>query len=247
MATVDADFFEIVEAEVQGAPMRVFKNAPPSLRAIWDLSALHGDAPYLVYEGRRWSYAEAHDRVAAVAAHLVGLGVGKGDRVAIAMRNLPEWALAFWAASSLGAVIVPLNAWWTGPELEYGLTDSGTKIAVMDAERYQRLTEHFANCPDLKRVYVSREAEEIAHPYVAKLESVLGGPNDWAKLPDQAPPAIATDGAANRSAAATTCVTAPSAIPSWSTAAWSTRSPRHTAARASACAISRPSTRPALR
>ena len=51
-------------------------------------------------------------------------GVRKGDRVAIIMRNLPEWSVAFWAASLVGAIVTPLNAWWTGPELEYGLTDA---------------------------------------------------------------------------------------------------------------------------
>ena len=42
------------------------------------------------------------------------LGVAKGDRVAIAMRNFPEWSIAFWAATAAGGVAVPLNAWWTG-------------------------------------------------------------------------------------------------------------------------------------
>jgi long-chain acyl-CoA synthetase len=62
----------------------------------------------------------------------------------------------------LGAIVTPLNAWWTGPELEYGLVDSGAKIAFVDAERLERIAEHLVNCPDLKRVYVSRSADEIA-------------------------------------------------------------------------------------
>lgn len=61
-------------------------------------------------------------------------GVRPGDRVAIAMRNYPEWVLAFWAAARLGAVLVPLNAWWTGPELAYGLSDSGAKLLVADGD-----------------------------------------------------------------------------------------------------------------
>ncbi|MDB5445292.1 MAG: fadD, partial [Phenylobacterium sp.] len=79
---------------------------------------------------------------------------------------------------------------WTGLELDYGLTDAGAKVAVMDAERYERLAEHLPNCRELKRVYVSRASEEIAHPQVTLLESVLGGPNDWKNLPDQPPPAV---------------------------------------------------------
>ncbi|HEX3365429.1 class I adenylate-forming enzyme family protein, partial [Phenylobacterium sp.] len=121
--------------------------------------------------------------VAAFAHELKFQGVEKGDRVALAMRNLPEWPVAFFAATNLGAIVTPLNAWWTGPELEYGLVDSGTKVAILDAERFERLTEHLHNCPDLKRVYVSRAAEEIAHPLIARLESVIGTTSDWAALP----------------------------------------------------------------
>jgi len=106
------------------------------------------------------------------------------------MRNLPEWVVSFYAAISLGAVVTPLNAWWTGPELEYGLTDSGTKVALMDAERYERMTEHLPNCPALVRVYVSRAREEIAHPLVTTLEDVIGTPGAWKDLPDKPiPPA----------------------------------------------------------
>ncbi|HLM64569.1 MAG TPA: AMP-binding protein [Acidimicrobiales bacterium] len=139
------DLFAIEEREVDGRPLRVFTNAPPSLRTIWQLSAGHGDATYLVYEGERTSYAEAHTQVAALAHHLAGsLRVTKGDRVAIAMRNYPEWVVAFWAAAAVGAVVVPLNAWWTGPELAYGLTDSGAKVLVADGERLERLGPHLA-------------------------------------------------------------------------------------------------------
>ena len=44
----------------------------------------------------------------------------------------------------------------------------------MDRERLERMTEHLPNCPDLVRVYVSRETDEIAHPRVTKLEAVIG-------------------------------------------------------------------------
>jgi long-chain acyl-CoA synthetase len=181
---------EVAEETIGGVTMKVWKNQPPTLRAVADMAKAHGDKVFLVYEDERITFEAFHRAVAAFAIELQKQGVVKGDRVAVIMRNLPEWVVAFYAAASIGAIVTPLNAWWTGPELEYGLTDSGTKIAVMDAERHERLSEHFANCPDLKRVYVSRDPDEIAHPYVTQLETVLGAPNDWAKLPDQPIPPV---------------------------------------------------------
>ncbi len=184
---------EIEEKVIRGVSMKVWKHAPPSLRAVVEAGRAHGERIFLVYEDERVSFEAFYRAVSAFARELQAQGVTKGDRVAVIMRNLPEWVVAFYAAASLGAIVTPLNAWWTGPELEYGLTDSGTKVAVMDAERYQRMVEHFPNCPDLVRVYVSREVDEIAHPWVTKLEDVLGGANDWAKLPDQPLPAVEID------------------------------------------------------
>ena len=92
-----------------------------------------------VYEDARVTYAANYRAIATLANRLVALGVGKGDRVALAMRNLPEWPVAFFAATAIGAIMVPLNAWWTGPELEYGLKDSGAKVLIVDDERHQRL------------------------------------------------------------------------------------------------------------
>jgi long-chain acyl-CoA synthetase len=72
------------------------------------------------------------------------------------MRNLPEWPVAFWGAVLAGAIVTPLNAWWTGQELEYGLTNSGHSLAIVDVERYERIREHIDNCPELRKIYVSR-------------------------------------------------------------------------------------------
>jgi long-chain acyl-CoA synthetase len=184
---------EMAEETIRGVALKVWKNQPPTLRDVAEMAKTHGDKVFVVYEDERVTYDAFHRAVAAFAAELQAQGVVKGDRVAVIMRNVPEWVAAFYAAASIGAIVAPLNAWWTGPELEYGLTDSGTKVAVVDAERYERLAEHLPNCPDLKRVYVSREPDEIAHPYVSKLEAVLGGPNDWASLPDRPIPPVAID------------------------------------------------------
>src|SRR5438105_223462 len=138
--TAPGQFFEMEELDVRGVHLRAWKNAPRSLRAVLEVSRVHGEATFLVYEDERTTFEE-HFRQTAALAHVLRdrYGVEKGDRVAIAMRNFPEWSLAFWAAAAAGAIVVPLNAWWTKPELEYGLEDSGSKVVFVDGERYDRL------------------------------------------------------------------------------------------------------------
>lgn len=140
LLTAPGQLFEMDEAEIRGTRTRVWKHAPPSLRSILEISRLHGDATFLVYEDERLTYEE-HFRQAATVAHALATryGVRKGDRVAIVMRNFPEWPVTFFAAAALGAVVVPLNAWWTAPELEYGLRDSGATVMILDEERAERL------------------------------------------------------------------------------------------------------------
>jgi len=128
--------------DVRGVPTRTYDAAPPNMAQVWAGSIVHGDADYIVYEDERISYAEAHKAVDALAAHLSDVGVGHGDRVALALRNYPEWALAYWATVRLGAVVVGMNAWWTGPELEFGLADSTPLVMVCDAERLDRVMPH---------------------------------------------------------------------------------------------------------
>ncbi|MGB1506854.1 MAG: AMP-binding protein, partial [Acidimicrobiales bacterium] len=112
------------ETEVRGMTMKTFDSAPPNLRMVWEMSAAHGDKPYLVYEDESYTFAEAHTIVRSLAAYLKGQGVAEGDRVAIAMRNYPEWVFSYWAVVSIGGAAVGVNAWWTSAELEYGLGDS---------------------------------------------------------------------------------------------------------------------------
>ena len=177
--------FEMQEREIRGIRTRVWKNALPTLRDLFVAGRAHGAKTFLVYDDERASF-EGFARAALAIAHaLVGEGVRKGDRVAIAMRNLPEWPAAFFGATLAGAIVTPLNAWWTGPELEYGLTDSGAKALFVDRERLERIAEHLHACPALERVYVSREEEDLAHPKVRRLEELTGRVNDWGALPER--------------------------------------------------------------
>ena len=124
----------------RGVPVRSFTAIPKTLREIWEASAANGDKPYLVYEDERYSYAEIHAQVRALA-HLLQSkhGVGSGDRVALAMRNYPEWIVGYWATVCIGAAVVGMNAWWTTDEMEYGLSDSRPKVLIADDERLQRV------------------------------------------------------------------------------------------------------------
>ena len=132
--------FEIVEGEVGGNPVRQFKSMPLSLRALFDSARARGDQTFLVYENERLSFAEVMARVDALAAALVEqYGVRPGDRVAIGMRNYPEWVMCFAAITSVGAVSVSLNAWWTSEELDYALRDSGSRLVIADRERVERI------------------------------------------------------------------------------------------------------------
>ena len=191
--TAPGQRFEIEEKPIRGIMTRTWKNAPPTLRDIFLNGRTFKDREFLVYETDRATFESFARATIALAHQLQADGVKKGDRVAVIMRNLPEWPVAFWAGILAGAIVTPLNAWWTGPELEYGLADSGTKIAIVDDERLERIAASFANLPELEKVYVSRLAGEPADPKVARLEDVIGKVNDWGRLPEQPLPDVALD------------------------------------------------------
>jgi len=177
--------FEIEEVEIRGVPTRTWKNAPLSLRTVLEGSRLHGEETFLVYEDERVSFTDHWNAAARLARTMVEeWGIARGDRVAIAMRNLPEWSVSFWAATTVGAVAVPLNAWWKGEELAYGVSDSGAEFLFCDAERAYRLAPHFADL-GLRKIVVARDQ---APPVAGQLryEEVLAASPPAAELPELA-------------------------------------------------------------
>ena len=137
--TAEGSPFAVSEIVVRDAPIKVFTAAPPSMRFLWELTAGYADRDYIVYEDERYTYAEVDAQVRALAHLLHDVhGVGRGHRVAIAMRNYPEWVVAYWATVSIGAAVVGMNAWWTPTEMEYGLSDSRPKVLIADDERLER-------------------------------------------------------------------------------------------------------------
>jgi len=133
----DGGPFEIGDAVINGAGQRVFVKAPPNLGFLFQ--AAPPDATFLVYEDETYTFADVRDQLAALGAALVDkYGVVKGDRVAIAMRNYPEWIISFAAITSIGAVSVSMNSWWTEDEMDFALEDCGAKVLIADRERLAR-------------------------------------------------------------------------------------------------------------
>jgi len=127
---------ELVTTEINGIPMPTYLRAPANLREALDSGRAHGDKTFVVYQGERYTFDQFFEQVDKLANLLIDrLAVGRGDRVAIAMRNCPEWMIAYTAVVSVGAVIVPLNSWGQAAELEHGLTDAGAHLVFCDQQR----------------------------------------------------------------------------------------------------------------
>ena len=180
--------FEMEEVDIRGVRLRTWKNAPPNLRAIALLGQSHGAREFVIYEDERMTYDAWFRAVARLAHEFQARGVKKGDRVALAMRNLPEWPVVFFAAVTIGAICVPLNAWWTGDELAFGLSNSGTKLLICDEERWDRLKDRRNDFSCVNHTFVTR----AEHPLngADTLESVIGTPRQYASLPEATLPDV---------------------------------------------------------
>ncbi len=197
--TADGAPFAMKPIEVAGVPMRVFAAAPPTMRAVWELTAAtrtqDRTLTYVVYEDERYSYADIAADVRSLAHQLKDqFNVQPGDRVAIAMRNYPEWVTAYWATLCIGAAAVGMNAWWTPTEMEYGLADSRPKVLIADDERLERVNPGLAGLRataplDVIRVRSNRTDGELANSHAwssivnrdtapAELPAVTIDPND---------------------------------------------------------------------
>jgi len=163
---------ELVTLQINGFAQRVFKNAPASLRALTADNVT--DQPFIVFEDERLTFAEAY-RSAARIAHLLvtDYGVRKGDRVAISMRNFPEWIMAFSAVTSIGAIAVAMNAMWQPEEMEYGLKDCGASVLFADQERLDRLAHCSADL-DVQVIAVRPRARNPTAPDLKLLLARVG-------------------------------------------------------------------------
>ena len=132
--------FELNTVEVGSASYRNYASAPQNLGTYFSFMLNHAGKDFAVYRDERYTFEQAYENASAFAAALQQhYGVVPGDRVAIVSRNNPQWMMAFIAIVSIGAVAVPMNAWWTTEELQYGLADSGSVVVVADRQRMERL------------------------------------------------------------------------------------------------------------
>jgi steroid-24-oyl-CoA synthetase len=145
--------FEVVTEDVLGRPLQVYKDRMRSLRAIPQAAIGRDDATFLVYGDRSYGYRGFVEQANGLAYALAdSYGVQPGDRVAVLSPNNPEWCLTFWATVSTGAILVGLNGWWKADEILYGLQDSGAKVLVADAKRFDRVGDRLGEAPDLSHV-----------------------------------------------------------------------------------------------
>jgi len=174
--------FETVEAEIDGHTLRVYRNAFPTLPALITSARTHGGKPFIRYQGETWTFDRFFAEADAVAAQLQAWGVQPGERVAIAMRNRPEWAVVFAAAALIGAVPAPLNSFGLGEELHAALDDVAPRVFACDAERLARIEgdTRVAGCRVLcvgesempagiadYRMVVTQAAEPVSSPALA--------------------------------------------------------------------------------
>ncbi|MDH3349954.1 MAG: acyl--CoA ligase [Gammaproteobacteria bacterium] len=149
--------FPIIEQAINGIPRRVFGGLPGNLRDYYAFAATFGDKELFIDQERRFSFNDVMQQVAGLGLGLIErYGVQKGDRIAIAMRNCPEWCISFMAITSIGAVAVPMNSWWQGEELAYALQDSGASLVILDAPRYERVAPRL---PETGLTAIAMESE----------------------------------------------------------------------------------------
>jgi len=173
--TAPGQTHELQTRRFRGRDQKIFVNAPASLRALYESAA--SPQTFIVFQDERLSFEQAWVEAGRIGALLVQrYGIAPGDRVAISMRNFPEWVLAFMAITSIGGIAVAMNSMWQPDEMAYGLTDSGAKVLFADAERIERLSRARAR-PAVQVIAVRTEADTPEAPRLSTLLADFPGPS----------------------------------------------------------------------
>ncbi|MEM1113035.1 MAG: class I adenylate-forming enzyme family protein [Pseudomonadota bacterium] len=177
----DGSFFELDEVELDGYTYPVFKHAPKTAIDVIQSARNHGDIDFLVYQDQRYTYTTFFDAVDATAASLKhDYRVSPSDRVAIAMRNNPEWLIAFTAITLLGGIPVPINSWGKTEELAFAIEDCGAEVLVADRRRLELLG---AELDRLSLKVILADDQPFDHPAVALMQDVIGRGSNLAYEP----------------------------------------------------------------
>ncbi|KAJ7475731.1 hypothetical protein FB451DRAFT_1397136 [Mycena latifolia] len=181
LCNTPGSLWETARGVVDGRLVTYYKNLPgETAREFWLNSKVHGPNDYLVYEKERYTYAQSHKIVAQAAQALLNVyGVKKGDRVAILLRNYPEWIFCFWAAHILGAVPVAINAWVSSEQMAHCLRDCGAKVLFAEPERTNELKPFSKTFPSLQGIIAVRVPSAETIFWDAKLAK---GVATWDKL-----------------------------------------------------------------
>jgi len=138
--------FERVTVSVNGQNYLAYRNAFANLPSLINAGRVHGPREFMVFGNDRWTFDRFFLAVDALAANLQHkLGLQSGDRVAIAMRNRPEWVIAFAAISLVGAIPAPLNSHGLNDELMANLVDLKPKLIVCDPKRFARVQDNLTS------------------------------------------------------------------------------------------------------
>jgi steroid-24-oyl-CoA synthetase len=191
MLTAEGMPFVIRTENIRGTDQKVFVNQPGNLRDVWGMMLGHGDKEYIIYGDERYSYADVIHKASKFAQALVDdYGVKKGDTVALAMRNYPEWPVAYMGIVAAGGIAVLMNSWWGAEELDWAMKDCGATVAVADGPRAANIRA----CSADVAIIVARDALPEGGPAQSFEDALTGkvalqwpdvdlGPDDIAMMP----------------------------------------------------------------
>ena len=184
--------YEVGAETINGIDYRIFPNIPKNMLGLYQEGLEFSDQTFVVYENDRWTYRECYLRAAKIAQCLAeDFGISKGDRVALTSRNYPEWITTYMAVTMMGAVVVPMNSWWLGSELEFGLEDSGAKILFGDKQRIESVANKLSQlnikaiairCPELVSESIPDINDLMTGWEEAQPPTVDVAPEDWATM-----------------------------------------------------------------
>lgn len=191
--------FEIVEEDVDGRPMRVYKDRFENLRVVAAFGQAHGERTFIVHGDERIGFTDFVRSANSVSRRLGEIGIGRGDRVAVLSANNPQWCLSFWGTVDIGAILVGLNGWWITDEIVYGLNDSGARVLVADRRRFERVADEVDRIDSLEHVFLIdadpadfADASGSVSPKLHRFDELLDDPGD--ELPtvpiDEGDPAV---------------------------------------------------------